>query len=99
LALISALGTFEINVSALVVSLGLAGFALGFSFKDFLSNLLSGVMILFYQPFTVGSTISGSRFDREVFDINLRYTVLEKKNRILVPNATMISSVVNIDRK
>jgi small conductance mechanosensitive channel len=82
LALISALGTLEINVSALVVSLGLAGFALGFSFKDFLSNLLSGVLILFYQPFTVGSTISGSQLDREVVDINLRYTVLEKEKLV-----------------
>ncbi|RMF86456.1 MAG: mechanosensitive ion channel, partial [Nitrospinota bacterium] len=44
--IITALGTMGINVSALVASLGLTGFALGFAFRDALSNLLAGVLIL-----------------------------------------------------
>jgi len=40
----TALGTVGVNVSALVVGLGLTGFALGFAFRDILSNLLAGVL-------------------------------------------------------
>lgn len=50
---ITALGTIGINVSALVAGLGLTGFALGFGLKDILANLVSGVLILFYRPFSV----------------------------------------------
>ena len=38
---VTALGTMGINVSALVAGLGLTGFALGFAFKDILSNLMA----------------------------------------------------------
>ena len=48
------LGTLGINVSALVAGLGLTGFALGFAFRDALSNVLAGVMILLYHPFHRG---------------------------------------------
>src|SRR4051794_23720844 len=58
IGIISALGTAGVNVSALVASLGLTGFALGFAFKDVLSNLLAGAMILFYRPFRHGERIT-----------------------------------------
>jgi len=54
IGVITALGTVGVNVTALVASLGLTSFAVGFAFKDFLSNLLSGLMIMFYHPYHVG---------------------------------------------
>src|SRR6187399_2545230 len=51
---VTALGTIGVNVSALVAGLGLTGFALGFAFRDALSNVLAGAMILFYRPFRRG---------------------------------------------
>ena len=42
---ITALGTMGVNISAIVVGLGLTGFAFGFAFKDMLSNFISGVLI------------------------------------------------------
>src|SRR5947199_3735740 len=48
--LITALGTVNVNVSALVAGLGLTGFALGFALRDVLSNVLAGVLILLYRP-------------------------------------------------
>jgi small-conductance mechanosensitive channel len=54
---ITALGTLGIDISALVAGLGLTGFALGFAFRDALSNLLAGVLILLYRPFEVGDRI------------------------------------------
>ena len=40
MGLVTALGTVGIDVSAIVASLGLTGFAVGFALKDSISNLL-----------------------------------------------------------
>ena len=58
--LITALGTMGIDVSALIAGLGLTGFALGYACRDALSNLLAGVLIIVYQPFKPGQTITVS---------------------------------------
>lgn len=94
---ISGLGTMGVNVSALVASLGLAGFALGFAFKDVLSNVLAGFLVLFYRPFRVGDTIAVGAFKGEVVDINLRYTVINSDSEhTLLPNSTILTSPVTV---
>jgi small conductance mechanosensitive channel len=92
---VTALGTLGIDVSALVAGLGLTGFALGFAFKDALSNLLAGIMILIYRPFRRNNRISVAGFEGRVIEINLRYTVLDaQEKRILIPNSTLFTNVV-----
>ncbi len=94
---VTALGTIDINVTALVTSLGLVGFAVGFALKDSLSNLLAGFMILFYHPFRVGDTITSGSSSGEVMDINLRYTVVKNKEQTaLIPNSSLLNNVVTI---
>ncbi len=97
IGLITALGSVGLNVSAIVASLGLTGFALGFALKDFLSNILAGIMILLYQPYRIGNTITVTSSTGVVIEINLRYTVLEDGNsRILIPNSTMLNSIATV---
>lgn len=98
-AIVTALGTLGINVSALVAGLGLTGFALGFALKDTISNLLSGVLILLYQPFKVGNTIKVSGFEGKVVCIDLRYTELRfENNKVLIPNSKLFTDpIVVID--
>ena len=50
---VTTLGTLGIDVSAIVASLGLTGFAIGFAFKDALSNYLAGIMVILYRPETM----------------------------------------------
>ena len=93
--LVTALGTIGINVSALVAGLGLTGFAFGFAFKDIISNILSGVLILLYRPFVVGNKIKVTGFEGEVISIDLRYTSLVTKNgTALIPNSKCFSDPV-----
>lgn len=95
--IITALGTMGINISALVASLGLAGFALGFALKDSLSNILAGFMLLFYQPFVIGDKIELKDIAGQVVDINLRYTIVKTDSqRTLVPNATLLTLPVTV---
>lgn len=94
---VTALGTIGINVSALVAGLGLTGFALGFAFRDILSNVLAGVLILIYRPFHRGDRIAVMGFEGVVIDIGLRYTVLQAPDRkILIPNANLFTNPVTV---
>ena len=87
---VTALGTLGINVSAIIAGLGLTGFAVGFALKDTISNLLSGILILLYQPFKIGSSIRVSGLEGSVVSIDLRYTELNSEgNRILIPNSKL----------
>ncbi len=97
LGIISSLGTLGINISALIAGLGLSGFALGFALRDALSNLLSGVLIILYQPFKVGDRIVVAGFEGDVSEINLRYTILRSDgNKFLIPNANIFSNTVTV---
>jgi len=94
---ICALGTLGVNVNAIVASLGLTGFALGFAFKDVLGNLLAGAMILFYRPFSRGERIKVTDFEGIVLKIDLRYTTLVGDGKTyLVPNSNLLSNVITV---
>ena len=100
LGMVTALGTVGINVSALVAGLGLTGFAVGFAFKDTLSNILSGVLILLYRPFIIGDKIKIADFEGEVISIDLRYTTLNaEKGRVLIPNSKCFTDPVTVLKK
>jgi small-conductance mechanosensitive channel len=92
---VTALGTMGVNVSALVAGLGLTGFALGFAMKDILSNLMSGVLILLYRPFSINDQITVTGLEGLVTEIDLRYTRLEKGNQVfLIPNSLLITNTI-----
>ena len=96
--LITGLGTMGIDVSALIAGLGLTGFALGFAFRDALSNLLAGVLIILYQPFKAGDTITVSGHTGKIVGINFRYAVLESEGKtVLVPNKTIFGTVIVVE--
>jgi small-conductance mechanosensitive channel len=97
---VTALGTAGVNVSALVAGLGLTGFALGFAFRDVLSNLLAGVLILLYRPFSRGDRISVTGLEGVVTHIDLRYTNLEHDgNLMLIPNSNLFTNPITVFRR
>jgi small-conductance mechanosensitive channel len=97
---VTALGTLGIEVSALVAGLGLTGFALGFALKDIISNVLSGVLIIFFRPFKQGdriSVFSNLAFEGTVVEINLRYTVLDAGEKtVFIPNSILFTNAVSV---
>ncbi len=94
---ITALGSMGVNVSALVASLGLSGFALSFALKDALSNFLAGMMIFIYQPFKIGDNIIVSGQEGIVQELNLRYVRLHCLDKeVLIPNSSMLTNHIAI---
>lgn len=97
---VTALGTLGVNVAALVAGLGLTGFALGFAFRDALSNVLAGVLIVMYRPFVRGDAVTVVGFEGTVVGIDLRYTTLQKEEKVfLIPNSTLFTNPISLIRR
>ena len=97
LGFVTALGTLGVNITGIVASLGLTGFALGFALKDSIANVLAGVLILLYRPFEVGDRIDVGGLAGRVAHVNLRYTELEgESERVLVPNSKMLTDPIRV---
>ena len=99
---VTACGTMGIDVGALLAGLGLTGFAIGFALKDIISNWLSGVLILVYEPFRRGDYVSIANtpgLEGTVVAIDFRYTSLEKEGKVvLVPNANLFVKEIIVNR-
>lgn len=98
LAVVTLLGTLGVQVAPLVAGLGLGGFALGFALRDMVSNLLAGVLILLYRPFSPGNEISVAGKQGRVAEVNLRYTVLNAADgrTVLIPNSMIFTNPVEV---
>lgn len=88
---ITMLGTWGVDVSAIVMGIGLAGFFIAVALKDVLSSILAGIMILVYKPFAVGDIISICDSEGRVTAIDLRYTTIGSKgDKHLIPNSKFV---------
>lgn len=97
IGIISALGTVGVNIMPLITGLGLTGFALGYAFKDLLSNVLAGVMIIIHRPFIVGDEITVANITGKIVNIDLRYTALTADDKIyLIPNTSLMTNPITI---
>jgi len=95
---ITALSEMGIDVGALVAGLGLTGFAFGFAFKDIISNVLAGVLIIIYKPFQVGDQIKIKAYAGNVVSIDLRYTVLNTEgDMVYVPNSLLFTDAIIVE--
>jgi len=82
----------------LIAGLGFTSFIVGFAAKDILNNLLSGVLILWHQPFSIGDYIFVKDKEGKVEYIGVRATTLRMDDgeKILMPNGDMYSNALVI---
>lgn len=101
LGLLTALGTIGVNVSALVASLGLTGFGLGFALKDSLSSLSTGVMLMLRPPFAIGDAITLLSQSGVVKSVDFSYVTLmtDSGSKILVPNSVVAKELIEVKAK
>jgi small-conductance mechanosensitive channel len=88
--------TFDFG--SLIAGLGFSSFVIGFATKDILNNFLSGILILWQQPFVIGDSIFIGSNQGKVEYIGVRATSLRKDDGelILIPNGDMYSSALTI---
>ena len=101
IGILVALSAANVNVTTVIASLGVAGFALGFALKDILENFIAGILLLFARPFEVGDQITSGAFEGIVKDIQIRTTTLHTYDHqvVVIPNSQVFTApVVNHTR-
>lgn len=96
-ALFQILPLKSLSVSLLATS-GVLAVIIGLASQEAFSNLVHGLFISIFKPFSIGDIITIKDVDATgiVEDINLHHTVLRtfQNNRIVVPNAKTNGSVI-----
>lgn len=98
---IGALVSFQfvgIDLSGLAVIFGLLSVGIGFGLQNITSNFISGLIILFERPISVGDRVTVADIEGDVTEINIRATKVRTVNNIsiIVPNSEFVSqNVIN----
>jgi small-conductance mechanosensitive channel len=91
IALVILLAHFNVDVSALVATLGVGSLAIALAAKEVLADMISGFIIVIDRPFAIGDRIELEDLNTwgDVQDISLRSTrVLTRDNRLVaIPNS------------
>lgn len=95
IAVVMILNELGINVSALILSLGIVGIAVGFAARDTLSNFISGLFILGHKSFKVGDIIEVSNHFGIVTKMGFRITKLTTTdNKVInIPNSLFSTEI------
>lgn len=95
MTLIPALKSISLSLFA---GSGIIAVIIGFASQQVFSNIVSGIFIALFKPFSIGDKIKfiGKDFYGHVEDITLRHTIIRtfENKRVIVPNAVISSEII-----
>ena len=96
-------GILGVRATSLVTILGTAGVAVGLALQGSLSNLASGILILFFKQVSKGDFVSSldKNIEGTVQSIHILYTTIQQPNgpMIIVPNSQIANaSIINYSK-
>jgi small-conductance mechanosensitive channel len=98
IAIIMVLSHFDVDVSSLVTTLGIASLAIALAAESALADTISGFLIMVDRPFRIGDRIELQDLDTwgDVVDIGLRSSrIRTRDNRmVIVPNSVIGKSLI-----
>lgn len=85
-----------IPVTSLIALVSIFGLAISLAVQDVLSNVASGLVILFSRPFEMGDYVATGDGEGTVYEISLTHTKLDTPDgqRIMLPNSNMVSGKI-----
>lgn len=87
-----------IDLTSLAVVFGLLSVGIGFGLQNVTSNFISGLIIMFERPISVGDRVEVDDIEGDVIEISIRSTKVRTINNIsiIVPNSKFVeNNVVN----
>jgi small-conductance mechanosensitive channel len=99
LGTVIALDLVDFNVTGFIAGLGIAGFTIGFALQDIARNFISGLILLYRQPFMIGDFIEVSGHSGTVKMINIRDTEIETLDgdMVIIPNNKVFENpIINL---
>jgi small conductance mechanosensitive channel len=96
-ALIMALETAGMNLTALIAGISVAGLGVGLAMQGVLGNLVAGLTIIFTKPYRVGEYIALLSVQGQVTKIELFSTTLihPDRSRVVIPNRKIVGEVLH----
>lgn len=91
---IPSLSTFG---TTLLTGAGVLAAIVGFASQSAFSNIISGVFLVIFKPFSVGDRIKvGQLYSGDVEDITLRHTVIKdfENRRVIIPNSVISNETI-----
>ena len=97
MALVVALGTAGMDVTALIAGVGVAGLGIGLAMQGILGNLMAGLTIIFTKPFRFGEYIEIAGVQGQVTNIELFTTTLlhPDHSAVVIPNRKIIGEILH----
>ncbi len=94
--ILAVLDQFGVETTSFVALIGAIGLAIGFALQGTLSNVASGIMLLFFRPFKVGHFVDAGGISGTVKGINLFSTEMATPDnvQIIVPNSEIWGSAI-----
>lgn len=91
LVLLLSLHILGVNTAGIIAMVGAASLAIGLALKDMLSNIASGLLLLFLRPFKAGDYIECGNIKGKILGIGLFNTTLDTVDGIHVsaPNGSL----------
>ena len=98
IGLITVLSHFEVNITAMVTTLGIGSLAVALAAQSALEDTISGFLIMIDRPYRIGDRIEILDLDTwgDVTDIGLRSTRIKTRDNrmVVVPNSQIGKSLV-----
>ena len=93
---IIALAQVDFDVTGFIAGLGVAGFTIGFALQDLAKNFISGLLLLYRQPFNLEDAVTLGDYTGTVKEINVRDTVIEtfSGEKVILPNQTVFENAI-----
>ncbi len=87
---------FNVNITALIASLGIGGLAVALAAQDTLANLLGSFIIYLDKPFNIGDHIEFGETRGTVEHVGFRTTrIRTDKSLLTVPNKKIVDAILN----
>lgn len=83
--------------TAIFAGAGVLAAIVGFASQSAFSNIVSGIFIVIFKPFSVGDRVRvGQQYQGDVEDITLRHTIIKdfENRRIVIPNSVMNNETI-----
>jgi small conductance mechanosensitive channel len=83
--------------TAIFAGAGVLAAIVGFASQAAFSNIVSGIFIVIFKPFSVGDRVRvGQLYQGDVEDITLRHTIIKdfENRRIVIPNSVMNNETI-----
>lgn len=96
LGFLIAIAASGLPIDKITIVLGALGVGIGLGLQSIVNNLVSGVILIFEQPFRIGDYIELGDSKGRVLDIGIRSSklVMEEGAEIIMPNADLLSGRV-----